>query len=1011
VVASWRQHTSRAGDPQLHIHQTILNRVRTDSDGVWRTIDGRALYRERGAAAAISTLVMENQLARDLGVEFVNRADRHGREIKGVSQRLMDEFSSRARKDIEPGLVPLIEAYRDNYGHDPDEHALWAMGQYVSRDRREPKRATDPAQLVREWAQRARERVGADLAPLAAHVCGKTQAHAQPLSQPTRREILARAVTGLQAKRSTFTESDLTRAISEHLPADIPVMSPQQAADLLPGLAHEAIQTGMVTSPQPPQWLDIPDSLRRADGASVYEPHRAARYATDAQLGMETRIIKTAAERGAPCADPEKVARLLGASRVALEAQLEPGTPADVHAVTGSGLLLSQAAAAYSILTSDRRVDVLVGPAGTGKSRTIAAIAAIWPQLHPGGRVIALTETQQAATILRQLGVADAHNIAMFLTDRRLQRIPPGSLLLLDEASLVTGPHLDKLTALARHAGAKLPLVGDPAQHQAVAGAGAMAMLERRQGSLQLAEPLRFTHTWERQASLRLRDGDPAVLAEYDEHGRVLAGTREQMLDECHRRWLTDYLHGIDSVMITANNADALELSRRARADLIRYGRVHDGPHARLRDGAVASAGDLIMTRRNVHSKAIANRQVYLVQAVHADGSVTARLTGSRAVKHLPADYLAEHCYLAYGVTSHSVQGATFAGNGYALVRPSDDREYLYTAMSRGADGNYAFAVTDQPALPTGTPVTAPEVTRSRALAAERSGEATPQFRTGTGVGVLAVVLERTGVELSATETLEQAFSEADSLAALSRIWTDLTAAEYRRRYAAVVWEQLGPCHAAEVCADYRYTWLCRTLRAAELAGMNGRRVLASAIEQGSLDDAESIAAVLDHRARQIIPGTLPLGGSWAARAPRLLDPAADRLLAQVGKAMDDRISRLGEHVADIMPLWAERTLGPLPVDPVQRQDWVSRASAVEAFREMKGWRSPGDPIGPAPDASAPEHRAAWHTALIALAKVDGIDLSHLTERQLRTRRALYAQETARAPQHPWTRGCATPGA
>ena len=101
------------------------------------------------------------------------------------------------------------------------------------------------------------------------------------------------------------------------------------------------------------------------------------------------------------------------------------------------------------------------------------------------------------------------------------------------------------------------------------------------------------------------------------------------------------------------------------------------------------------------------------------------------------------------------------------------------------------------------------------------------------------------------------------------------------------------------------------------------------------------------------------------------------------------------------MPLWAERDLGPSPDDPVDRQDWLERAAAVEAYREMTGWRSPGEPVGPAPGVSEPEHRAAWHTALIALARVDGIDLSHLDDRELHARRALYAQETARAPLHP----------
>lgn len=184
VVASWRQHTSWVGDPQLHIRQTILNKVRTERDGAWRTLDGQALYRERAAAAAISTMVIENQLAAELGVELVNRADSHGREIKGVSQKLMHEFSSRARNDIGPGLVPLIEAYRDRYGHDPDVHALWATGQYVSRESRAPKSDTDPAQVVRDWAQRARQRAGAELARWHRHV-----AIDRALTQPARPNV------------------------------------------------------------------------------------------------------------------------------------------------------------------------------------------------------------------------------------------------------------------------------------------------------------------------------------------------------------------------------------------------------------------------------------------------------------------------------------------------------------------------------------------------------------------------------------------------------------------------------------------------------------------------------------------------------------------------------------------------------------------------------------------------------------------------------------------------------
>ena len=85
VVGSFAQHTSRDGDPQLHIHNLILNRVMRESDGAYRTLDSRALHEHRGAAAAIATLVMESALSREFGTGWVARADGHGREVRGVS--------------------------------------------------------------------------------------------------------------------------------------------------------------------------------------------------------------------------------------------------------------------------------------------------------------------------------------------------------------------------------------------------------------------------------------------------------------------------------------------------------------------------------------------------------------------------------------------------------------------------------------------------------------------------------------------------------------------------------------------------------------------------------------------------------------------------------------------------------------------------------------------------------------------------------------------------------------
>jgi conjugative relaxase-like TrwC/TraI family protein len=1023
VIATWQQHSSRAGDPQLHEHNTILNKVKSDRDGKWRTLDGRGIYRERAAAAAIGTMVMENALTRDLGVEWVLRDDGHGREVKGFSQQLMDEFSKRARLDVGPKLKPLVEAYRETYGHDPDEHALWALGQMAAREDKPAKKARDPREEISEWAQRARSNAGEALEGLAERVCNlapdRVPAPGAQLSVAQERAIMAQALNALAAKRSTWTRSDLTRAISEQLPADLPVMDAERAAAWLPGLADRAIagEAGMVVPLEAPDWLPGPESLRRADGESVYTQHRATLYATDAQLQMEARILNAAEERGAhiPRADPEEVAALLGADRAALEAQLAADAPADVTTVTGSGLRMDQAAAAFAIATSDRRAEVMVGPAGTGKSRTVAELSRMWHELFPEARVIGLSVTQQGANVLKAEGLGDSHNIAMFFTDPRLREIPANSLVITDEASMTAMRQVDDITALGGQANAKLALVGDPQQHQAVQAGGAMGMIARRNGSWQLGEPQRFAEDWQRTASLQLRDGDAAAVAAYDRQGRILAGPREQMIEEGARRWTGDYLAGKQSVLIAHDEADAHEMARRVRGELIRYGRVDRSAEVALRDEARASAGDRIMARKNnwqrdagADGRCLANRDIYEVLGTAQDGSATVRLWLGRDDAgtdrwgepfRLDRGYLEAECHLAYAGTSHSFQGGTYEHNSYTLVRPGDDRHFLYTAMSRAREGNYALACTDelQP-LTAGAPSPAPEVRRARKLEAERAGADRGADLIGkSGAGILAGVMGRGERDESATEVLEREFTEADHLAVLSRWWADVAGEEYSARYAGVLRGILGP--DAEI-SPYTATWLNRTLRGTEAAGMDGRQVLREAAAEGELRSARDPVAVLDSRVRERLGGATALTGTWAARAPEPEDEGKAAFLQAVSKAMDDRTVRLGEHAAEARPLWAERNLGPVPEDPVARLDWQDRAAKVAAYREMSGYASAGDPIGPAPAATNPEGRAAWHAALAALGKVDGIDVRGLSRDQLQVRRQMYARETARMPAH-----------
>ena len=128
-----------------------------------------------------------------------------------------------------------------------------------------------------------------------------------------------------------------------------------------------------------PQWPPLPASLRRElDGRSVYTRPGVARYATAAQLSMEDKLVAQAQAHAAPRLTRELAARRLGADPALLEAQLrERAQDAREHATQG-GLRLDQAAAIWHALTSPRTVEVITGPAGTGKTRALAAAARAW---------------------------------------------------------------------------------------------------------------------------------------------------------------------------------------------------------------------------------------------------------------------------------------------------------------------------------------------------------------------------------------------------------------------------------------------------------------------------------------------------------------------------------------------------------------------------------------------------------------------------------------------------------
>ena len=177
-----------------------------------------------------------------------------------------------------------------------------------------------------------------------------------------------------------------------------------------------------------------------------------------------------------------------------------------------------------------------------------------------------------------------------------------GDLVLMDEASMVAIPDLADVITQAAAVGAKVILAGDTQQLQAVENGGGMSVLADALGYAQLTDPVRFQAAWEQAASLRLRDGDATVLAEYDQHGRIIGGEPEQMMDAAAAAYVALTLDGTDTLLMAADHALRRELNRRIREDLITLGIVSDGPAVTIADATQASSGDLIICTRNDHS-------------------------------------------------------------------------------------------------------------------------------------------------------------------------------------------------------------------------------------------------------------------------------------------------------------------------------------------------------------------------------------------------------------------------
>jgi AAA domain len=368
-------------------------------------------------------------------------------------------------------------------------------------------------------------------------------------------------------------------------------------------------------------------------------------------------------------------------------------------AANGTALDAGQAALVRQMCTTGARLQLAIAPAGAGKTTAMRALTLAWTQ--DGGRLIGLALSAAAAAVLAEQTGIRTDTLAKLTWSLRNGELPdwaaaigPSTLVIIDEAGMADTLSLDTAVQFAIGRGASVRLIGDDQQLAAIGAGGVLRDITHTHGALRLTELHRFTNPVEAAASLALRDGKPAALDFYLDHGRIHVGGLATTVEDAFNAWVSDRAAGLDTIMLAPTRQLVAELNRRARDHRVDH--TPTSSEVRLADGNPASVGDVIITRANdrrlrlTATDWVKNGDRWTIIGIGRNGDLKVRHNRSRHTVRLPADYVRESTGLGYASTVHSAQGVS-ADTMHGLVSGQESRQQLYTMLTRGRVGNHLY--------------------------------------------------------------------------------------------------------------------------------------------------------------------------------------------------------------------------------------------------------------------------------------------------------------------------------
>ncbi|MBV8347547.1 MAG: relaxase domain-containing protein, partial [Mycolicibacterium sp.] len=953
IAASFVHRDSRAGDPHLHTHCPVSNKVHAvgaDGIGRWLALDGRPFYKSIVAASELHNTRLEAYLIADLGLSFVERAPlergkRPVREIAEMPIRLIESFSTRLHQ-TEARFAALAKEFHATHGREPTAKESRSIYQRAQLDTRQAKH--EPRSLTEQraqWRDEAIKHLGSvvDLVSMLGKVLSTGRQVAPAVTQAWIKDQAAAAVETVSGTRSVWQRTHVF-AEAQRLVRAHNLHAEPQLAERITDVALRDLS--MEHARDLDADLGEPELLRRRDGSSIYSTHGTQLYTSAAVVAAERRILAAAQRTDGRRVDEQAVGLAL------LES-----------CANGRELNAGQETLVRKLACSGARVELALAPAGTGKTTAMAVLARAWAE--DGGTVIGLASSANAAQLLRNdmagqgvtIDVDTIDKLAWLVANPKVRddparrwfnKIGRNTLIIVDEAGKAGTLALDAVISAALARGASVRLVGDNKQLSSISAGGILTDIEHTVGAATVTEVMRFESDVEAAATLGLREGDPTALAFYADHHRIHVTSEMTAADMAFDAWVADLAHGTDSLLLAPTNETVTALNARGRSHRLATADAGlPGPEVTLADGLQASVGDIVCTRKNWRGLRLGGGRDFVrngyrwrVAKVHRNGALTVtHLESGQRVK-LPAGYIPKHTTLGYASTIDAAQGSTVNGTCHMVGSDTLTRQQTYTGLSRARFENHVYFGTA-------------EIDPHRVLSEKA-------LHPPTGMEVLTQALGRDDAQVSATTAERQATDPFRRLGPASARYLDAVgqAAEAEVNPAALARIDGADTVYAGLTSEPAWPTLRRHLAILALAGADPIEQLKAAVARRELETAVDVAAVLDWRldytgAHSMGNGPLP----WLPNIPKTLQqhPSWGEYLGRRAAL----VAELADHLSEQATAWTRSTTPAWarPLMTLEAKNAKPLAVRIAIFRAAVGVADTDSTLTGPPQYAVRTHR------------------------------------------------------